>query len=427
MAVEWFDESKFGMIIHWGLYALPGRHEWVKSYERMSEAEYSRYLRRFNPDRFDPDSWARAARDAGMRYVVLTTKHHDGFCLWPSDLTDYSVAATPFGEDIVGRVVEAFRSAGLRIGFYYSLLDWHHPEFPIDGFHPERDNDEAKAASAARDASKYAEYMRGQVRELLTRYGRVDYMAFDFSYADPFFWRWSGANIWGGKSAPEWKSESLLAMVRDLQPEILVDDRLGIPGDVLTPEQYQPVAPMTKDGRPARWEAWQTFNGSWGYDRDNKDWKDSGLIIRMLIDTVSKGGNLLLNVGPTGRGYLEDGAVRRLRDVGEWMDLHERAIYGATIAPHVPPPDCRYTLRGDRLYLHIFSWPFRHLHLPALADHVDYAQFLHDGSEVKMSVIPAGARAQNTTMGGLAEGTLTLTLPTQRPEVEVPVVELFLR
>lgn len=416
-ALGWFTEARFGLFIHWGLYALPARHEWVKNRERIGDDAYDRYFRHFDPDLFDPARWARDARDAGMRYFVITTKHHEGFCLWDSDLTDYKVTNTPYGKDLIGPMVEAFRAEGLRVGFYHSLIDWHHPEFPVDGLHPQRDDEEFKAAAKARDIARYADYLHGQVRELLTRYGRIDYIFFDFSYSD---------RVWGGKGAAEWRSEELLATARDLQPGVLVNDRLEIPGDFVTPEQYQPAAPMRVGGRPVAWEACQTLNGSWGYDRDNLDWKPTDLLVRMLVDSVSKDGNLLLNVGPNARGEFEPRAVERLRGIGEWTRLHGRSVYGAGQSEFSPPPDCRYTQRGDRLYLHVFGWPFRHLHLPALAGRVEYAQFLHDGSEVAMEVVEPAAQAQNTALGGMPENTLTLRLPVQRPDVAVPVIELFL-
>lgn len=413
----WFRESRFGMFIHWGLYALPARHEWVKSRERLDDRHYDRYFQHFYPDRFDPAAWAAAARQAGMRYMAVTTKHHEGFCLWDSALTDYKVTNTPWGQDLLHPLVDAFRAEGLRIGFYHSLIDWHHPEFPIDSLHPQRDDEAAKAAGSKRNMARYAEYLHGQVRELLTDFGTVDYLFFDFSYPGRP----------GGKGAAEWRSVELLKMVRELQPQAVVNDRLDIPGDFVTPEQYQPAGPMERDGQRVCWEACQTFNGSWGYDRDNQDWKTTDMLIRMLVDGVSKDGNLLLNVGPNARGMLEDRALERLAGIGRWMGLHERSIYGAGPSELTPPADCRFTQRGDRLYLHIFAWPFRHLHLNGLADRVAYAQFLHDGSEVKMRVADPHAQAQNTTMGGLAADTLTLELPVAQPPVDVPVVELFLR
>jgi alpha-L-fucosidase len=411
-------EARLGLFIHWGLYTLPARHEWVKSRERLDDEHYERYFDHFDPDLYAPRQWAREAANAGMGYVVVTTKHHEGFCLWDSDLTDYKATNTPAGRDLIAPLVDAVRDEGLKVGFYHSLIDWHHPEFPIDGLHPQRDDEGVRRLEAGRDLAKYTEYLHGQVRELLTRFGTIDYLFFDFSYPDRFE---------GGKGRNDWRSDDLLAMVRELQPDIVVNDRLDVPGDVVTPEQYQPAAPMAVDGQPVLWEACQTLNGSWGYDRDNHDWKSPDQFVRMLVDGVSKDGNLLLNVGPTGRGTFDSRATATLRAIGEWTALHGRSIYGAGPSAYVPPPDCRYTERGDRLYLHLFAWPFRHVHLAGLADRVEYAQLLNDGSEIAVTVVSPGQRAQNTTMGGLPEGTVTLTVPVQRPEVAVPVIEIFLR
>jgi alpha-L-fucosidase len=402
---DWFVHDRFGLFIHWGIYALPARHEWVKNREKIPDEVYQRYFNHFDPDLYDPRAWARTAREAGMQYFVVTTKHHDGFCLWDSDLTDYKATNTPYGRDLIRPMVEAFREEGLKVGFYHSLIDWHHPEFPIDGLHPQREDLAIREREKGRDIAKYREYLHGQTRELLTRYGKIDIMWFDFSYSGSD-WGWSR-----GKGKADWGSEALMRMVRELQPGIIVNDRLEIGGDLKTPEQYQPREWVKVEGKPVVWEACQTLNGSWGYDRDNLDWKPVSMLVQMLVDSVSKGGNLLLNVGPTGRGEFDSRARATLASLGEWMRLHNRAIYGATASDFTPPPDCRCTQRGDRLYLHFFAWPFRHVHLEGLAGQVAYAQLLNDASEIRMQE---------------KEGTLTLTLPIQQPDVVVPVIELFL-
>lgn len=420
----WFTHDRFGMFIHWGLYALPARHEWVMNYEKTPTQEYERYAKYFDPDLYDPRAWARAAKAAGMKYVVLTTKHHEGFCLWDTALTDYKATNTPAARDLVREFVDAVRAEGLKVGFYHSLLDWHHPDFTIDGRHPRRDDspEEIERLNAGRDMAKYREYLHGQIRELLTDYGRIDYLFYDFSYEyEPHH------PTWGGKGAKDWGSEELMALTRELQPGIVVNDRLGIPGDIVTPEQYQPSEPMTVDGVEVPWEACQTINGSWGYFRDNHNHKAPELMIRMLIDGVSKNGNMLLNVGPTARGELDAVATGALESFATWMHLHSRSIYGAGASLFETPVDARYTQRGDRLYLHLFSWPFEHIHLPGLAGKVEYAQLLNDASELTFREIDPDTPALTTGMGGQPAGTLTLALPVVRPDVAIPVVELFLK
>lgn len=418
---SWFTHDRFGMFIHFGLYSVAARHEWVMMREQQTPEQYSGYAARFDPDLLDARAWARSAREAGMRYLVLTTKHHDGFCLWDSALTDFTSMHTPFGRDLVREVVDAARGEGLRVGLYHSLIDWHHPDFTIDALHPLRNDAAAVAANATRSMERYREYLHGQVRELLTRYGTIDYLFFDFSYdrSDP--------SVPDGKGAADWGAAELLAMVRELQPGALVNDRLGIQADVITPEQYQPTSGFRDEaGDAARWEACQTFNGSWGYDRDNAGFKTPDLLVRMLVETVAADGNLLLNVGPNGRGEFGPDVVARLDAIGEWMRLHEGSIRGAGAAPWTPPPDTRCTRRGDRVYLHLFAWPFEHLHVPGLEGRVGFARLLHDGSEVTIVRNDPSAQAYATTMPSRPEGTLTLRLPTRRPDVLVPVVELFL-
>lgn len=412
----WFDEARFGLFVHFGLYAIPARHEWSMTRERRTAEDYERYAEVFDPDRFDARDIARRAREAGMRYAVLTTKHHEGFCLWDSELTDYT-SMTACGRDLVAEWVEALRAEGLRVGFYHSLIDWHHPDFTIDTVHPLRDHPDRATLDAGRDMARYRAYLHGQVRELLTRYGTVDYLFFDFTYAYE-----------DGKYPADWDAETLLAMVRELQPGILVNDRLGIPGDLVTPEQYQPARPMTDEaGRPVRWEACQTTNGSWGYDRDNLEFKSADLLLRMLVDSVAKGGSMLLNVGPDGRGGLRREDVEVLARIGEWMELHGASVHGAGPAEGlVAPQGTILTRRGDRLYVHVTTWPMQHLHLEGLAGKVRFARMLHDGSEVRFATIDPEQKAWNTTVGGLGADVVTFTLPIMRPEVLLPVLEIRL-
>ena len=416
-----FTPDRLGLFIHFGLYALAGRHEWVQSRERIHPDAYTRYFEHFDPDLFDAADWARQCRRAGMRYAVLTTKHHEGFCLWDTAYSDYKITNTPFGRDLVAEFVEAFRAEGIKIGFYHSLLDWHHPDFVIDGFHPLRDAPDLTQLNQGRDMARYRTYLHDQVRELLTSYGEITYLFYDFSYPAH-----QHPEIHHNKGADDWGSVALMALTRNLQPGIVINDRLDLPGDLVTPEQYQPFEPMGRDGGLVTWEACQTINGSWGYDRDNTLNKSPDLLVRMLVDGVSKGGNLLLNVGPTGRGTFDPVSTETLAGLGDWMRTHGRSIYGAGPSELTPPADCRYTQRGDRLYLHLFAWPHEHVHLAGLAGRVAYAQLLDDASEISFASSDPDAPAHNTEMGGQPAGTLTLSLPSRRPPVVVPVVELFL-
>jgi alpha-L-fucosidase len=418
---SWFVHDRFGMFLHWGLYALPARHEWVKSREEIDDEHYQPYFDHFDPDLYDPREWARMARAAGMKYVVLTAKHHEGFCLWDSQYTDYKVTNTPYGKDLLKPYVEAFRAEGLRVGFYYSLIDWHHPDFPIDIFHPLRNRPDVAELNKGRDMRRYAAYMRNQVRELLTDYGRIDVIWFDFSYPERPY------NGLPGKGQADWESQDLLDLARELRPEIIVDNRLDLPrdqADIYTPEQFQPREWVQVNGQPVVWEACHTFSGSWGYHRDETTWKSPEQLVKLLVNTVALGGNLLMNVGPTARGLFDTRAQAALGVYGEWMRLHSRAIYGCTQSAHRAPADCRFTQNGDRLYLHIFSWPFRHLHLDGFAGKVAYAQLLHDASEIKL--LEPG-KHDEWSIAEVASDTLTLDLPVNRPDVVVPVIELFLR
>ncbi|MDO9465233.1 MAG: alpha-L-fucosidase [bacterium] len=419
---DWFVHDRFGLFIHWGIYSVAARHEWVKNYEKITDEKYQKYFDHFDPDLYDPGAWAKAAKDAGMKYAVLTTKHHDGFCLWDSKLTDYKATNTLAGRDLLKPFVEAFRKQGIKIGFYHSLIDWHHPEFPVDSRHPQRDDEEFKKRTKERDIKKYAEYLHGQVRELLTEFGKIDILFFDFSYPE-----YHGMK---GKGKEDWQSEKLIKMIRELMPDIVINNRTEISQDFYTPEQFQPRGWVHVNGKPVVWEACQTFSGSWGYHRDEKTWKSVDMLVKMLIDGVSKGGNLLLNVGPTARGEFDYRALERLSGMGDWMRYHSRAIYGCTQSPDdfICPQDCRFTYNPQtkRLYLHIFSWPFKQIHLDGMADKIEYAQLLNDGSEIKMERHDP-KKAHSYMSEKIDSKTLTLELPIEKPDVVVPVIELFLK
>ncbi len=424
--MKWWTEARFGMFIHWGLYALPARHEWVKNNEHITDAAYQKYFDHFNPDLYDPKAWARMAKQAGMKYFVVTTKHHEGFCLWDSKYTDYKATKTPWGKDLIKPLVQAMREEGLRVGFYHSLLDWHHPEYTLDEAHPMFGNPEFREKAKSRDMAKYREYLYNQVRELLTEYGPIDCLFMDFSFP--------GKN---GKGRADWESEKLIKMIRELQPNIIVDDRLDlldVPGgwDYRTPEQFMPRDWVTMNGRRVPWETCQTFSGSWGYHRDETSWKSVRQLIALLVETVSKGGNLLLNVGPTARGTFDDRAVERLNGIGDWMKLHGRSVYGCTQAPDEfkAPQNCllTYNPEAKRLYVHVLNWPIENLRLEGFGGRIRYAQLLNDASEIKFS--EEDQSGETGYLPGSREKagpkTLLLSLPVLRPNVEIPVIELFL-
>ncbi len=430
---EWFRHDRFGMFIHFGLYALPARHEWIKTNEFISEEKYNVYFENFHPDLFDANEWARQAKEAGMKYAVLTTKHHEGFCLFDSQYTDYKSTNTPFGRDLVREYVDAFRAAGLKIGFYYSLIDWHHPSFPIDKLHPRRRDANAAELDKGRDMRVYAEYMRNQVRELLTNYGKIDILWFDFSYPT------AGANEdvqpwmqYGGcKGKEQWESEKLIALARELQPGIIIDNRADIEQDLWTPEQVQPTRWLTheKTGELVTWEACQTFSGSWGYYRDEMTWKSPKMLVDMLINTVSLGGNLLMNVGPTARGYFDKRAQNALAAYGEWMKYNSDSIYGCTMAePEFRAPvGTRLTQSedGKHLYIHLQVYPFAFLEMPNLAGKIKYARFLHDHSEILYT--EGGTDNWCTEGQNLTKDVVVFRLPHVKPDILTPVIDVLLK
>jgi len=416
--MAWWTNDRFGMFIHWGLYALPARHEWVKKREQLTNEDYQQYFDQFNPDLYNPKEWAKMAKAAGMKYAVITSKHHEGFCLFDSKYTDYKATNTQAKRDLIKEWVDAFRAEGLKVGFYYSLLDWHHPDFTIDRHHPQQpagDSDTAYARlNQGKDMSKYREYMYNQIKELLTKYGKIDIMWLDFSYP--------GKN---GKGRDDWGSLDLMKMMHKLQPGIIVDNRLDLNDyedgfDFVTPEQTQVAEWPTVNGKKVAWETCQTFSGSWGYYRDEDSWKSPSQLLQLLIGSVSKGGNLLLNVGPTARGLFDYRAKDALGAIGDWMAVNSPSIYGCTQAPdEFQAPNgtmLTYNPATRKLYVHLLSWPLNKLVLPGFNQKVKYVQFLHDNSEIKY----LGKENQGSN-------DLVLTMPLKKPLVEIPVIELTLR
>jgi len=420
-AADWVADNRLGLFIHWGVYAIPARHEWMMMREEVDPGKYAKYADHFDPDRYDPAEWVRQAKAAGMSYAVITTKHHDGFCMWDTATSEFKITNSPYGRDALREFVDACREGGLGVGFYFSLLDWSHPLFPIDALHPQRNRTDVAELNAQRDIAKFREVLHAQVEELMTQFGHIEILFFDYSYSGR-----EAEGIWGGKGPDDWDSERLIAMVKRHQPHIVMNDRAGVGGDFVTPEEYQPSAPMQKDGVDVPWIGCQTLDGSWGYHRDHLRPKDAETVVKLLVDGVAKNGSLLLNVGPTARGTLSRHSTGVLAELAEWYEEFGVAIEGAGATSLTAPQDARYTLRGNRLFLHLFSWPYNNIHLAGLAGKVQLARLVGDGSEIGTVILKAGAAAVHTKQGGQPEGTLTLKLPIERPYGIVPVIELVL-
>lgn len=388
--MQWFVQARFGMFIHWGLYAVPARGEWVRSNERMPEEKYMPFFREFDPSAADPKAWVQAAKEAGMGYVILTAKHHDGFCLFDSELTDFKSTNTPMGRDIVREFLEAGREAGLKVGLYYSLIDWHHPDFPHygDRYHPMRSD--PAASNEERDFERYLAYMHGQVKELCTRYGRLDVLWFDFSYDQ--------------LRGEAWRANELADMVRTLQPGILLNNRLEVSGegfgslaqgepapchgDFVSPERMVPPEGLfDPQGRPLYWETCTTMNHSWGYCAGDPWYKPAPLLLKKLVECVSKGGNFLLNVGPDGNGRIPRQAMDTLKYLGQWMQINGESICGCGPSGMEKPEWGRITRRENVLYLHIYENALGPLPLYGIpAEKIRTMRLLQDGREIPLSV-----------------------------------------
>ncbi len=343
---DWFEAARFGLFYHWGhssqqgvelSWPMVGGNFALKHCENIPVAEYQATAATFNPERFDAKEWARLARDAGAEYAVFTAKHHDGYSMFHTKLSDFSVEHSPFGRDIVREWLDAFRAEGLRVGLYFSLLDWHHPDSPAftDDYRPY--NFLRLPKPTPEQWERYLEFMFGQVRELLTNYGRIDLMWFDGQWEH---------------TAQEWRANDLAAMIRELQPGIVINDRLP-GGDYDTPEQFVPAKP------PARpWEVCLTMNESWGYNPDDPDYKSSRGLVHSACEIAGKGGRLLLNLGPRGDGTLAPEQMERLLAVSDWMRRNGQSIVGT--APGLEPwqfygPS---TQRDDTVYLHLLMRPY---------------------------------------------------------------------
>lgn len=394
--MQWWREARFGMFIHWGLYAIPagrwqgkpvpGIGEWIMDQANIPVAEYEKLARQFNPVQYNPAEWVAIAKNAGVKYIVITSKHHDGFCLFGTKATKYNVVdATPYGKDLLKPLAEECRKQGIKFCTYYSIMDWHHPA-------QERGSDKHYNPTKMKPGRKaeYVAFMKQQLKELL-----------------------DGCNpevLWFDGEWPDWWTESdakdLYVYLRQLKPSLIINNRIGkgrkgmeglskddqqYTGDFGTPEQQIPAT-----GLPGvDWESCMTMNDTWGFKSDDHHWKSAETLVRNIIDTASKGGNYLLNVGPTAEGKIPEPSVERLRAIGKWMAANGEAIYGTQASPFKATPWGRCTRKTlpdgkTRLYLHVFQWPQNNeLAIPGLANRVAGA-FLLDGGK-KLEVKSHGA------------------------------------
>lgn len=386
--IEWFKQDRFGMFIHWGLYSIPARGEWIRSTEKMSIEDYQEYFEEFEPEAYEPSAWAKLAKEAGMKYAVLTAKHHDGFCLFDTKQTDYKSTNTKSGRDFVREFLEAFRKEGIKVGLYFSLIDWHHPDYPHykDMHHPMRDNKDYDGM--IHNFDNYLEYMHAQVKELCTEYGKLDMMWFDFSYGD--------------MKGEKWQAEKLMKMVRTYQPDIVVDNRLEVSGegfgsiatknptsysgDYVSPEQIIPPNGLfDEEGNELAWEACITMNDNWGYTALDKNFKPASTIIKKLVECVSKNGNMLLNVGPDANGRIPKESVKILKEIGTWMEYNKKSIYACKASNLPKPENGRITQNEKKLYYHIMENSIGYVPLYGVsADKIDKIRLLSDGTELKI-------------------------------------------
>lgn len=386
---QWFREARFGMFIHWGLYSIPGRGEWVRSEEKIKTEDYMPFFHEFAALDFDPAAWAKAAKNAGMQYVVMTAKHHEGFCLFDSAYTDFKSTNTAFGRDAVAEFVEAVRAEGLKVGLYFSLIDWHHPDYPHfgDRYHPMRDD--PAFGNEGRNFDRYLDYLHAQVKEICTNYGKLDLLWFDFAYDH--------------LRGDAWRATDLVQMVRTHQPDVLIDNRLEVSGegfgslyqcdpkpyhgDFVTPEKMIPPNGIRDvRGDAMLWEACVTMNNNWGYCADDHRYKPAPLLIKKLVESVSKGGNMILNVGPDGRGNIPPESLTILSQIGAWMEKNGQSIYGCGRADTEKPEYGRVTQKGNKLYFHMFENTLGPVPLMGLKkDRIANIRLLATGQQIPIS------------------------------------------
>ena len=364
-SLAWFNEARYGLFIHWGAYAVAGRGEWVRNRERIPQEEYTeKYVREFKAERYDPHEWAALAVEAGMKYVVLTTRHHDGFCLWDTDTTDFHAARIGPERDLVRPFADAVRAAGLKVGFYYSVADWHHSDYP-DPY--ARDWPDAWPDEAAR--RRFVAFYRAQLEELMTRYGTVDVLWYDGCIPEPT------------------DGQEVNTFVKTLQPDILINARNGAPYDFEVSEQAIKPAPPGH-----AWEANLTLNANWGYHAGDRQYKTAKDVVMMLTETAASAGNLLLNVGPKADGTIPEKSKEILREAGAWLARNGEFLAGSSRSPfswnNWGRLTTKTTAEGSRVYLHIFHSPGPELCIAEIKNRVLSARVLETGAALPFTQTP---------------------------------------
>lgn len=360
--MKWFHQARFGMFIHWGLYSILGRGEWVMFQERIKAREYARLAKRFRPKNFDANTWARTAAEAGMKYMVLTTRHHDGFCLYDSKVSDFTAPRTG-GKDYVAEYVEACRRAGLKVGLYYSLLDWRFPGY----FEP-------AARKYQKSVTELVDQAHAQVKELMSGYGKIDVLWYDGGWVAH-----GGAGV--TDIAAFWRAGDLNAMVRKLQPSILINNRSGTQEDLDTPEQH-----VTASAAGRGWESCMTIGDApgWGYVKNNPNMKSPTQLLHHLVNAAVGEGNFLLNVGPKPDGTIRKEEVVRLEAMGEWLQTNGEAIYGSQRCELSAGMLGEWTRKGSTGYLHVMRWPGKEARVPLVKTEALSATLL--GSDASLTL-----------------------------------------
>lgn len=413
-AVARYSDWKFGMFIHWGQFSVASvEASWPimrpSAEFPITQDAYVSLYRQFNPTRFDPDAWVKLASQAGMRYMVFTTKHHDGFCMFDTSYTDYKITNSPYKKDVVAMLAEATKKQSMPLGFYYSPPDMHHPDY--------RDTSKPVSTNWNGEPTRpvwpiYLHYMELQLRELLTRYGEVALVWFD-----------------GLNDQRKYDGYRMQRVIHELQAQTLINNRIGILGDFETPEQFLPNTIPVKGNRldfnhknagssPGEvpppedfrlWETCMTINTTWGYNKNDRSFKSAKLLIQHLVEVASKGGNFLLNVGPEPDGTIQPEFVERLQTIGKWLDVNGASIYGTTYGPLQSLPYGKTTAKGKTIFLHVFDWPKGDLEVPGVPARVQQVRLI------------AGGRSLRFVQQGRQ---ITIHVPKEAPDPYVSVLEI---